>query len=281
MAKKEGLGFTFKSLCLKMKARVSGGGICVRLRNKLSLLAGSSILIIAPCLAKPAVAADDDHALTNIVDEGMKDGYQSAGSSSSAGTSYAGIGYGDQLLTDPITLYKVPNFDFGYHKKTESNDSFPLINTGTEDRVLIVEDKNGHLNWNVTASLGKNNVSNSKIESNDVSISFSAESKVGAFLKKAPSKNAAPFDYIGENFISGISMFENQTTINGEGTPKVILQRTLNNTDSNNKNNKDSLAVMITFVRPNSAQLNLDLDKQPYTADKYVAPITWTLNVTN
>lgn len=281
MAKKEGLGFTFKSLCLKMKARVSGGVICVCLRNKLSLLAGSSILIIAPCLSKPAVAADDDHALTNIqgVTPGMEDGYQSAGSSSSAGTSYAGIGYGDQLLTDPITLSKVPNFDFGYHKRTEGKSNFPLIDSTADKRVLIVEDKNGHLNWTVTASLGTNNVNNSQIQSDNVSISFYKNSDGftdRAFLKTAaPTKNP-DFVTAESTTIDGLQMFDQEANISTR-TSKVILQRNLNN--SNNK--KDSLAVMTSFGPTNSAKLYLDLDNQPYTADKYVAPITWTLNVTN
>lgn len=258
-----------------MKARVSGGGICVRLRNKLSLLAGSSILIIAPCLAKSAVAADDDHALTNVpgVTAGMEDGYQSAGSSSSAGTSYAGIGYGDQLLTDPITLYKVPNFDFGYHKRTEGKSTFPLIDSTGDKRALIVKDKNGHLNWTVTASLGGNNVNNSQINSDDVSISFNND---GAFLKTATLEESSNYDPAESSTIDGLQMFDQGANIS-TGTSKVILQRNLNN--SNNK--KDSLGVMISFFRPNSANLNLDLDNQPYTADKYVAPITWTLNVTN
>ena len=278
MAKKEGLGFTFKSLCLKMKARVSGGGICVRLRNKLSLLAGSSVLIIAPCLAKPAVAADDDHALTNVsgVTAGMEDGYQSAGSSSSAGTSYAGIGYGDQLLTNPITLYKVPNFDFGYHKRNEGKSKFQLIDSTADKRVLIIKDENGHLNWTVTASLGENNVNNSQINSDDVSISFNNELNGGAFLKTATLEESSNYDPAASSAIDGLQMFDQGANIS-TGTSKVILQRNLNN--SNNK--KDSLGVMVTFVRPNSANLNLDLDNQPYTADKYVAPITWTLNVTN
>lgn len=258
-----------------MKARVSGGGICVRLRNKLSLLAGSSILIIAPCFAKPAVAADDDHALTNVsgVTAGMEDGYQSAGSSSSAGTSYAGIGYGDQLLTDPITLYKVPNFDFGYHKRTEGKSTFSLIDSTGDKRALIVKDKNGHLNWTVTASLGGNNVNNSQINSDDVSISFNND---GAFLKTATLEESSNYDPAESSTIDGLQMFDQGANIS-TGTSKVILQRNLNN--SNNK--KDSLGVMISFFRPNSANLNLDLDNQPYTADKYVAPITWTLNVTN
>ena len=264
-----------------MKARVSGGGICVRLRNKLSLLAGSSILIIAPCLAKPAVAADDDHALTNVsgVTAGMEDGYQSAGSSSSAGTSYAGIGYGDQLLTNPITLSKVPNFDFGYHKRTEGKSNFQLIDSTGDKRVLIVEDKNGHLNWSVAASLGENNVNNSQIESKDVSISFyknSEDFKDRAFLKTATLEESSNYDPAESSTIDGLQMFDQGANIS-TGTSKVILQRNLNN--SNNK--KDSLGVMISFFRPNSANLNLDLDNQPYTADKYVAPITWTLNVTN
>lgn len=261
-----------------MKARVSGGGICVRLRNKLSLLAGSSILIIAPCFAKPAVAADDDHALTNVsgVTSGMEDGYQSAGSSSSAGTSYAGIGYGDQLLTNPITLSKVPNFDFGYHKRTEGKSKFQLIDSTGDKRVLIVEDKNGHLNWTVTASLGENNVNNSQINSDDVSISFNNEFYEGAFLKTATLEESSNYDPAASSAIDGLQMFDQGANIS-TGTSKVILQRNLNN--SNNK--KDSLGVMVTFVRPNSANLNLDLDNQPYTADKYVAPITWTLNVTN
>lgn len=277
MAKKEGLGFTFKSLCLKMKARVSGGGICVRLRNKLSLLAGSSILIIAPCFAKPAVAADDDHALTNVsgVTAGMEDGYQSAGSSSSAGTSYAGIGYGDQLLTDPITLSKVPNFDFGYHKRTEGKSTFSLIDSTGDKRALIVKDKNGHLNWTVTASLGENNVNNSQINSDDVSISFN-KSNDGAFLKTATLEESSNYDPAESSTIDGLQMFDQGANIS-TGTSEVILQRNLNN--SNNK--KDSLAVMTSFVPTNSVQLNLALDNQPYTADKYVAPITWTLNVTN
>lgn len=279
MAKNEGLGFTFKGLCLKIKKRVSGGVICVRLRNKLSLLAGSSILIIAPCFAKPAVAADDNHALTNIVDEGMEDGYQSAGSSSSAGTSYAGIGYGDQLLTDPITLSKVPNFDFGYHKRTEGKSSFPLIDSTADKRVLIVEDKNGHLNWTVTALLGTNNVNNSQIQSDNVSISFYKNSEDftdRAFLKTAaPTKNP-DFVTAESTTIDGLQMFDQEANISTR-TSKVILQRNLNN--SNNK--KDSLAVMTSFVPTNSAKLNLNQEYQPYTADKYVAPITWTLNVTN
>lgn len=261
-----------------MKARVSGGGICVRLRNKLSLLAGSSILIIAPCLAKPAVAADDDHALTNIADEGMEDGYQSAGSSSSAGTSYAGIGYGDQLLTNPITLSRVPNFDFGYHKRTEGKSKFQLIDSTGDKRVLIVEDKNGHLNWTVTASLGGNNVNNSQIESKDVSISFSDDKDSGALLKTADLKENLNYVTADSTATDGISMFGTNTKME-LGTSQTILQRTLN--DPDNKNNKDSLAVMLSFTRLNSANLNLDLDNQPYTADKYVAPITWTLNVTN
>ena len=261
-----------------MKARVSGGGICVRLRNKLSLLAGSSILIIAPCLAKPAVAADDDHALTNVsgVTAGMEDGYQSAGSSSSAGTSYAGIGYGDQLLTNPITLYKVPNFDFGYHKRNEGKSKFQLIDSTADKRVLIIKDENGHLNWTVTASLGENNVNNSQINSDDVSISFNNELNGGAFLKTATLEESSNYDPAASSAIDGLQMFDQGANIS-TGTSKVILQRNLNN--SNNK--KDSLGVMVTFVRPNSANLNLALDNQPYTADKYVAPITWTLNVTN
>lgn len=264
-----------------MKARVSGGGICVRLRNKLSLLAGSSILIIAPCLAKPAVAADDDHALTHVsgVTAGMEDGYQSAGSSSSAGTSYAGIGYGDQLLTNPITLSKVPNFDFGYHKRNEGKSKFQLIDSTADKRVLIIKDENGHLNWTVTASLGENNVNNSQIESKDVSISFyknSEDFKDRAFLKTATLEESSNYDPAESSTIDGLQMFDQGANIS-TGTSKVILQRNLNN--SNNK--KDSLGVMISFFRPNSANLNLDLDNQPYTADKYVAPITWTLNVTN
>lgn len=281
MAKKEGLGFTFKSLCLKMKARVSGGGICVRLRNKLSLLAGSSILIIAPCLAKPAVAADDDHALTHVsgVTAGMEDGYQSAGSSSSAGTSYAGIGYGDQLLTNPITLSKVPNFDFGYHKRNEGKSKFQLIDSTADKRVLIIKDENGHLNWTVTASLGENNVNNSQIKSDDVSISFYKNSEDftdRAFLKTAVPKENPDFVTADSTAIDGLQMFDQGANIS-TGMSEVILQRNLNN--SNNK--KDSLAVMTSFVPTNSVQLNLALDNQPYTADKYVAPITWTLNVTN
>ena len=260
-----------------MKARVSGGGICVRLRNKLSLLAGSSILIIAPCFAKPAVAADDDHALTNVsgVTAGMEDGYQSAGSSSSAGTSYAGIGYGDQLLTDPITLYKVPNFDFGYHKRNEGKSKFQLIDSTADKRVLIIKDENGHLNWTVTASLGENNVNNSQINSDDVSISFN-KSNDGAFLKTATLEESSNYDPAESSTIDGLQMFDQGANIS-TGMSEVILQRNLNN--SNNK--KDSLAVMTSFVPTNSVQLNLALDNQPYTADKYVAPITWTLNVTN
>ena len=268
-----------------MKARVSGGGICVRLRNKLSLLAGSSILIIAPCLAKSAVAANDDHALTNVpgVTAGMEDGYQSADSSSSAGTSYAGIGYGDQLLTDPITLYKVPNFDFGYHKRTEGTSTFPLIDSTGDKRALIVEDKNGHLNWSVAASLGENNVKPSQIKSGDISIVFyknSGDFKDGAFVKTAVPKENPDYTYISEDVTlrDGISLFD-QGTVISSGRSRVILRRMLG--DLNNINNKDSLAVMTSFVSPGSARLNLGLDNQPYTADKYVAPITWTLNVTN
>ena len=262
-----------------MKARVSGGGICVRLRNKLSLLAGSSILIIAPCFAKPAVAADDDHALTNITDEGMADGYQSADSSSSAGTSYAGIGYGDQLLTDPITLYKVPNFDFGYHKRTEGKSNFQLIDSTGDKRVLIVEDKNGHLNWTVTASLGENNVKPSEIKSRNVSIRLYKNRLDGAFLKLSDLKEGSNYIEAEALDIDGISMFGSQTEISSAGTSKAILQRTLN--DPTSRNMKDSLGVMASFTRFSSANLDLDLDNQPYTADKYVAPITWTLNVTN
>ena len=264
-----------------MKARVSGGGICVRLRNKLSLLAGSSILIIAPCFAKSAVAANDDHALTNVpgVTAGMEDGYQSADSSSSAGTSYAGIGYGDQLLTDPITLYKVPNFDFGYHKRTEGKSTFPLIDSTGDKRALIVEDKNGHLNWTVTASLGENNVKPSEIKSRDVSIGLYKNRLDGAFLKLSDLKEGSNYTEAEALDIDGISMFGPQTEISSAGTSKAILQRTLN--DPMNINGKNSLGVMASFTRSSSATLNLDLDNQPYTADKYVAPITWTLNVTN
>lgn len=261
-----------------MKARVSGGGICVRLRNKLSLLAGSSILIIAPCFAKPAVAADDDHALTNVsgVTAGMEDGYQSAGSSSSAGTSYAGIGYGDQLLTDPITLSKVPNFDFGYHKRTEGLDAFPLIGSTGDKRVLIVEDKNGHLNWTVTASLGENNVKPSQIKSRDVLISLHESHLEGAFSKLADLEEGSNYTEPESLSIYGIRMFDVQTDISSAGTSKVILQRTLNDPTIKRK-----LGVMVSFLRPSSANLELDQKYQPYTADKYVAPITWTLNVTN
>ena len=265
-----------------MKARVSGGGICVRLRNKLSLLAGSSILIIAPCFAKPAVAADDDHALTNITDEGMADGYQSADSSSSAGTSYAGIGYGDQLLTDPITLSKVPNFDFGYHKRTEGKSNFQLIDSTGDKRSLIVEDKNGHLNWAVTASLGENNVKPSQIKSRNVSIRLYKNRSDGAFLGLSDLKEGSNYTTYTEAdalYRAGISMFGPQTEISSAGTSKAILQRTLN--DPTSRNMKDSLGVMASFTRFSSANLDLDLDNQPYTADKYVAPITWTLNVTN
>ena len=261
-----------------MKARVSGGGICVRLRNKLSLLAGSSILIIAPCFAKSAVAADDDHALTNVsgVTAGMEDGYQSAGSSSSAGTSYAGIGYGDQLLTDPITLSKVPNFDFGYHKRTEGKSHFQLIDSTGDKRVLIVEDKNGHLNWTVTASLGENNVKPSQIKSRDVLISLHESHLEGAFSKLADLEEGSNYTEPESLSIYGIRMFDIQTDISSAGTSKVILQRTLNDPTIKRK-----LGVMVSFLRPSSAILELDQKYQPYTADKYVAPITWTLNVTN
>lgn len=267
-----------------MKTRVSGGGICVRLRNKLSLLAGSSILIIAPCLAKSAVAANDDHALTNVpgVTAGMEDGYQSADSSSSAGTSYAGIGYGDQLLTDPITLSKVPNFDFGYHKRTEGKSKFPLIDSPGDKRVLIVEDKNGHLNWTVTASLGENNVKPSEIKSRNVSIRLYKNRSDGAFLELSDLKEGSNYTGYTEAdalYRAGISMFGPQTEISSAGTSKAILQRTLN--DPTNRNGKNSLGAMVSLGRSGSANLNLDLDNQPYTADKYVAPITWTLNVTN
>ena len=169
----------------------------------------------------------------------------------------------------------MPNFDFGYHKRTEGKSTFPLIDSTGDKRALIVEDKNGHLNWTVTASLGENNVNNSQINSDDVSISFN-KSNDGAFLKTATLEESSNYDPAESSTIDGLQMFDQGANIS-TGMSEVILQRNLNN--SNNK--KDSLAVMTSFVPTNSANLNLDLDNQPYTADKYVAPITWTLNVTN
>lgn len=266
VAKKEGLGFTFKSLCLKMKARVSGGGICVRLRNKLSLLAGSSILIIAPCLAKSAVAANDDHALTNVpgVTAGMEDGYQSADSSSSAGTSYAGIGYGDQLLTDPITLYKVPNFDFGYHKKTEGLNNFPLIES-KGNRVLEVNDENGQLNWNVSAQLGTPSEDFTSSVADIVEIRIGdGDNKPNILINNDSSLSSDNYGLsLGS---SAFSKKNNATWLSRNPKPE---------------SSKGGAIVSVNFKNINSAKLDLPLNNQPSTSEKYVAPITWTLNVTN
>lgn len=249
-----------------MKARVSGGGICVRLRNKLSLLAGSSILIIAPCLAKPAVAADDDHALTHVsgVTSGMEDGYQSAGSSSSAGTSYAGIGYGDQLLTDPITLYKVPNFDFGYHKKTEGLGNFPLIESNG-NRVLEVNDENGQLNWNVSAQLGTPSEDFTSSVADIVEIRIGdGDNKPNILINNDSSLSSDNYGLsLGS---SAFSKKNNATWLSRNPKPG---------------SSKGGAIVSVNFKNINSAKLDLPLDNQPSTSEKYVAPITWTLNVTN
>ena len=95
-------------------------------------------------------------------------------------------------------------------------------------------------------------------------------------MKTATLEESSNYDPAESSTIDGLQMFDQGANIS-TGMSEVILQRNLNN--SNNK--KDSLAVMTSFVPTNSVQLNLALDNQPYTADKYVAPITWTLNVTN
>lgn len=249
-----------------MKARVSGGGICVRLRNKLSLLAGSSILIIAPCLAKSAVAANDDHALANVsgVTAGMEDGYQSAGSSSSAGTSYAGIGYGDQLLTDPITLYKVPNFDFGYHKKTEGLNNFPLIES-KGNRVLEVNDENGQLNWTVSAQLGTPSEDFTSSVADIVEIRIGdGDNKPNILINNDSSLSS---DNYGLSLGSSAFSKENNAT---------WLSR-----NPKSESSKGGVIVSVNFGNINSAKLDLPLNNQPSTSEKYVAPITWTLNITN
>lgn len=253
-----------------MKARVSGGGICVRLRNKLSLLAGSSILIIAPCLAKPAVAADDDHALTNVsgVTAGMEDGYQSAGSSSSAGTSYAGIGYGDQLLTNPITLSKVPNFDFGYHKKTEGLNNFPLIES-KGNRVLEVNDENGQLNWNVSAQLGTPSEDFTSSVADKVQIQIGDGNNNDTIKPNILINNDSSLSSDNYGLSLGSSAFSKEKNATWlSRNPKL-------------GSSKGGAIVSVNFGNINSAKLDLPLNNQPSTSEKYVAPITWTLNVTN
>lgn len=239
----------------------------MRLRNKISFLVSASVLALGPCLAMKASADEDRHALTGIADAHMEDGYQSAASPTSAGTSYAGIGYGDQFLTDPITLYKVPNFDFGYHKRSEDKTKFSLIESKSNNRVLEVIDQNGQLNWNVSASLGSSIVENSSIPSEAVSITLNPSNT--SISSNGVSSTSEDPGTAGLKVASG--------NINYGKKPTIWFSRNL--TDAGAGKRIPRYAIL-SFNNIDSVQLQLDQDAQPYKADKYVAPITWTLNVT-
>ncbi|WP_162887530.1 hypothetical protein [Bombilactobacillus bombi] len=254
------------------------GGLFVQLKTKITLTASATLLALTPALlatTQQLVQADSSSALSGYsqLTPGHENSYQSASAASSGGQSFTGIGFSDQFLTNPITLAAVPNFDFGYHKKTEGKDSFPLVD-GASKRYLIVDDKNGLLNWNVSAQLGTNTAnlsSSSTIKDADVSIALGGTSspavnptvQTGTWLNNSINPiSAVKTD--GLSFPGAILNTTNPVVvfshIAGSGTPQQ--------------------AGVLNFNDPNSAWFMYEKTKQPVTSAKYVAPITWTLSVT-
>ncbi|MBA1434446.1 hypothetical protein [Bombilactobacillus bombi] len=253
----------------------------MQIRNKLTLLSSAALLALIPAVTVVAqsTAAVSDHALSGYpyVTPGQEDGYQSPATSASAGISYVGVGYSDQLITNPITLAAVPNFDFGYHKKTETKDSFSLIDGATK-RYLVVVDKNGTLDWNVTAALGANIKTPTLINNNDVSIVSNTTNK--PVIKSGSSPDT---DWDGSKITSTLGSSPNSNLSNPSFTLSNNSSQTVfgyTGIKSPTPAMASPLTAVLDFNAPDSVTFNYNNTKQPVVADKFVAPITWTLSVT-
>ncbi|MFC0290734.1 WxL domain-containing protein [Bombilactobacillus bombi] len=252
----------------------------MQLKTKITLTASATLLALTPALlatTQQLVQADSSSALSGYsqLTPGHENSYQSASATSSGGQSFTGIGFSDQFLTNPITLAAVPNFDFGYHKKTEGKDSFPLVG-GSTKRYLVVDDKNGLLDWNVSAQLGDNTAdlsSSSTIKGADVSIALGGTTSpaVNPTVQKGTWLNNS-IKPISVDKTDGLS-FLGATLKNSTTNPVVVFQHAAGS-------GTKQQAGVLNFNDPNSAWFMYDKTKQPVTSAKYVAPITWTLSVT-
>ncbi|WP_182437994.1 WxL domain-containing protein [Bombilactobacillus bombi] len=261
------------------------GGLFVQLKTKITLTASATLLALTPALlatTQQLVQADSSSALSGYsqLTPGNENSYQSASATSSGGQSFTGIGFSDQFLTNPITLAAVPNFDFGYHKKTEGKDSFPLVGGATK-RYLVVDDKNGLLAWNVSAQLGDNTAnlsSSSTIEGADVSIALGGTTSpaVNPTVQKGTWSSNSISSLTSVVLTDGLS-FSGATltgaTLNSTANPVVVFKHVAGS-------GTPQQAGVLNFNDPNSAWFMYDKTKQPVTSAKYVAPITWTLSVT-
>lgn len=253
----------------------------MQLKTKITLTASATLLALTPALlatTQQLVQADSSSALSGYsqLTPGHENSYQSASAASSGGQSFTGIGFSDQFLTNPITLAAVPNFDFGYHKKTEGKDSFPLVD-GASKRYLIVDDKNGLLDWNVSAQLGKNTAnlsSSSTIEDADVSIALGGTTSpaVNPTVQKGTWSNNSINPTVADS-TDGLSF--PGAILNSTTNPVVVFSHS-----HIASSGTPQQAGVLNFNDPNSAWFMYDKTKQPVTSAKYVAPITWTLSVT-
>lgn len=261
------------------------GGLFVQLKTKITLTASATLLALTPALlatTQQLVQADSSSALSGYsqLTPGHENSYQSASAASSGGQSFTGIGFSDQFLTNPITLAAVPNFDFGYHKKTEGKDSFPLVGGATK-RYLVVDDKNGLLDWNVSAQLGDNtaNLSSSfTIENADVSIALGGtiSPAIDPTVQKGTWSNNSIKQLISAVTTDGLSF--SGATLKSKTNPVVVFSH--NPLAGSGGSGTPQQAGVLNFNDPNSAWFMYDKTKQPVTSAKYVAPITWTLSVT-
>ncbi|RHW48721.1 hypothetical protein DS832_00285 [Bombilactobacillus bombi] len=247
----------------------------MQLKTKITLTASATLLALTPSLlatTQQLVQADSSSALSGYsqLTPGHENSYQSASATSSGGQSFTGIGFSDQFLTNPITLAAVPNFDFGYHKKTEGKDSFPLVGGATK-RYLIVNDKNGLLNWNVSAQLGTNLSSSSTIEDADVSIALGGT--ISPVVDPTVQKGTWSSNSITPTVADSTDGFSFHRAILNSKTNPVVFSHIAGS-------GAHQQAGVLNFNDPNSAWFMYDKTKQPVTSAKYVAPITWTLSVT-
>ncbi|UQS83215.1 WxL domain-containing protein [Bombilactobacillus thymidiniphilus] len=130
----------------------------------MALGVGSSMVNVLPVNADNALGGSGVPNGIDGVPSGIDpDGVTAAKTSSSTGTSYAGVNYTTDLVSAPLSLTSVPNFDFGSNKSNIKLPNFDdryrstWISLNNEkkpgDRKLVVEDGNNNVNWNVSANL--------------------------------------------------------------------------------------------------------------------------------
>ncbi|UQS81854.1 WxL domain-containing protein [Bombilactobacillus folatiphilus] len=255
-----------------------------------TILTGISLTALALSATVQTVLADSsDGALAGV--SGVNNSYNQSGNSTTPTInvqpgslkSYGGAGFdfdGD-LVSRPITLVEVPNFDFGALKIGETSKN--LDKKGT-NRYLVVNDQNANPGtqtnyhpWNVDVKLGKFSYKNKNNQ--DIPLSTKYSPQIVLKATGLTNKRTRLGTWVNNTFIgSGGSTVLNGFTSNvilksgDDTTPSTVMSVTGNKYEAH--------AYAIDFNDPSYATLQNFPSTKININDTYTAPLTWTLSVT-